>query len=410
MTRVLAVSTVAILAYAFTSAANARASYLPSQLSFEYHEYIKWLPHSLHGPRSWYEFWGYLALACCFWAIRDWLLGKTGPESKLSSWSGVESGHAPMPILPGRLRVLLWTLAVNAAFLGIEGIIQRLEGSGKLLFVVQPRVNPQAESQFGPYAYRGNAASYFNLVWPVVVGFWWTLIRTGKSVRARPHLLLLCAAIAAACPMISTSRAGAIIALGLLAGTCVFFAITQILLPDRFRSSLKLRKISLGGLVLFASAVLALGYWFGWHALRPRMAVFRVQLDEREQMYDRARPMATDYPLFGTGPGTFETVFQLYRFSLDTYWPAQLHNDWLETRITFGWVGSGLIAVAFLATLLHWLGRGGIHGGRRFAVMLAFALTGCLVNARWDFPFQIYSLRFLFLVLCAVTVVLTRRP
>ena len=33
-------------------------------------------------------------------------------------------------------------------------------------------------------------------------------------------------------------------------------------------------------------------------------------------------------------PGTFEPVFQLYRGSQDEYWPAQLHNDWLETRIT----------------------------------------------------------------------------
>ena len=64
-------------------------------------------------------------------------------------------------------------------------------------------------------------------------------------------------------------------------------------------------------------------------------------------MYDLARPMAADYPLFGTGPGTFETVFQLYRPRPETYWPAQLHNDWLETRITFGWLGSGLIALAF---------------------------------------------------------------
>jgi hypothetical protein len=62
-----------------------------------------------------------------------------------------------------------------------------------------------------------------------------------------------------------------------------------------------------------------------------------------------------------------------------------LHNDWLETRITFGWLGSALIAVAFLSSLLHWLGRGGIYGGRRFAIMLGFALAGCLVHARWDF-------------------------
>jgi hypothetical protein len=179
MNRVLACSTLAILAYTFASAANARASYRPAQLSFEYHEYLKWLPHSLHGPRSWYEFWGYLALACHFWAIRDWLLGKTATESNMAL-SGGDPHRGAVSGMPGRLRILLWTLAINGAALGIESMFQRIEGSGKLLFLVQPRVNPQAASQFGPYAYRGSAASYFNLVWPLIVGFWWTLIRTGN--------------------------------------------------------------------------------------------------------------------------------------------------------------------------------------------------------------------------------------
>ena len=120
--------------------------------------------------------------------------------------------------------------------------------------------------------------------------------------------------------------------------------------------------------------------------------------------------MAADYPLFGTGPGTFETVFQLYRHSTDTYWPAQLHNDWLETRITFGWLGSGLIALAFVAAVLRWFARGGIHGGRRFMILIWLALAGCLVHARYDFPFQIYSIVLLFLVLCAILSNLTRRP
>ena len=129
----------------------------------------------------------------------------------------------------------------------------------------------------------------------------------------------------------------------------------------------------------------------------------------RERMYDFARPMVADSPLFGTGPGTFASLFQFYRISPDTYWPAQLHNDWLETLITFGGVGSSLIAFAFVSMLLRWFAPGGIHGGRRFVVLMWLALAGCLVHARYDFPFQIYSILFLFLTLCAVLLNLTRR-
>ena len=129
----------------------------------------------------------------------------------------------------------------------------------------------------------------------------------------------------------------------------------------------------------------------------------------REEMYAAAKPMAKDYPLFGTGPGTFESVFQLYRISPETYWPAQLHNDWLETRITFGAIGSTLIAAALITIFLRWFSRGGLHGGRRFMMMIWLALGGCLAHARFDFPFQICSILFLFLVLCAIVFNLSRR-
>ena len=42
-------------------------------------------------------------------------------------------------------------------------------------------------------------------------------------------------------------------------------------------------------------------------------------------------------------------------------------------------------------------------------VLLWLSLAGCLVHARWDLPFQIYSILFLVLVLCAMAASLTRR-
>ena len=38
------------------------------------------------------------------------------------------------------------------------------------------------------------------------------------------------------------------------------------------------------------------------------------------------------------------------------------------------------------------------------------AEAGCLAHARYDFPFQIHSIVFLFLVVCAILINLTRRP
>ena len=131
--------------------------------------------------------------------------------------------------------------------------------------------------------------------------------------------------------------------------------------------------------------------------------------ENREQMYDFARPMAADYPWYGTGPVTFDPLFQLYRKSPETYWPAQLHNDWMETRITFGSLRCVLIGLALVSVLFRWFTRGGLHGGRRFMILMWLALAGCLVHARFDFPFQIWSILFLFLVWCAIVFNLSRR-
>ena len=411
LTAILAGLTVAILAYCLISAVNARATFLRGALRFDYHDaYIKWLPHSLDSGRTWVAFWTYLGLACSFWAVRDWLLGKTEGEERAERGGLEPERGSSVPLLPSRLRRLLWVLAVNGGLLAVEGIAQRLEGSGNLLFLVKPRVNPGAEAQFGPYAYRANASQYFNLLWPVCLGFWWTLNQSYARKHKAHHLVLLCSGFMAACPIISTSRGGALITIGIVVLAAFFLVATHFLLAAHRQQARRTRAITLICLSLFFTGALALGFSLGWKALKPRVAQMSEGFELRERMYDLARPMAADYPLFGTGPGTFESVFQLYRISTDTYWPAQLHNDWLETRITFGWIGSGLVALALAVVLLRWFAPGGIHGGRRFIILIWLALAGCLVHARFDFPFQIHSIVLLFLLLCAILANLTRRP
>ena len=396
--------TLLILGYCLVSALNARATYLPDTADFIYRKQVlRWLPHSQDSASTWSAFWNYLALAGVFLALRDWLLGKSARDQQTKSVRS--SGSCLYLRMPDRLRHLLWVLAVSGGLLALEGIAQRFEGQGNLLFLLKPTINKVAMAQFGPYAYHGNAAAYFNLLWPVCLGAWWTLQRSREGGR-KHHLLLLCAGLMAACPIISSSRAGAAVDCGLLvAGTAFLFFSS---LHQAARGGTEFRKRTRSLLLWFCAGALLLGYAFGWKALQPRWSQLAKDFTTRDDMYELARPMAADYPVFGTGPGTFASVFSLYRTSADTYWPAQAHNDWLETRITFGLAGSALISLAFVTVLLRWFFPGGVYGGRRFVVLTWFALAGCLVHARFDFPFQIYSILLLFLVLCAILSVLTR--
>ena len=415
LTVALAALTIAVLAFCLISAVNARASFVTRQMAFVPHDYIAWLPHSYDRWATWQAFWMYLGLAFTFWSARDWLLGRSARERQEARGESLEPGDSssfrashPVLVIPARLRRLLWVLCLNGALLALEGILQRLSGTNKLLWLVHPAINQYAESQFGPYAYRSNAAQYLNLLWPVCLGFWWALRRAherpgraGPRVGGGPHVLLLpCAVLMAAAPIIATSRGGAIVAAGGMPVALALLMFTQ-------RNGHWLMR--LGIVFLFAFALGLAGY-LGWEKLAPRLkAIFSDDLSGRVEIYRNAEQMARDFPAYGTGPGTFPWVYHLYRAHAQAEWAAYAHNDWLETRITFGRVGFTLVLAALVVVLLRWFGRGGIAAHWLFVSLIWLALAGCLLHARFDFPFQIYSTLALFLLLCDVLFCVSRK-
>ncbi len=427
----LATLTIVTLAYCLTSVLNARATFLPSANRFEYADYISWLPHSYDKPTSWTTFWNYLGLACFFWALRDWLLGKTRSErhdgrgknkdaieetevpafSARSSVGGasarIGSSSAASPALPVRLRRLLWVLCVNGGLLALESIFQRLSGTNKLLWLIVPRFNNTPEAQFGPYAYRSNAATYINLVWPVCLGFWMLLRRaamrkhrTGARVGGGSYVLLLpCAVVMAAAPIFSISRGGAAVALlNMIIATFILFFAAR-------REGFWIRT----GMLSLLIAILGFSSYLGWSQLQERLQnIFVDNMSDRPKIYAAARPIARDFPTFGSGPGTFSTVYLLYKEPAQE-WDAYAHDDFLETRITFGRVGSGLILALSLVVLARWFLPTGIRCSWEFMSLAWLSLAGCLLHAKFDFPFQIYSIHFLFLLICSVLFCLSRK-
>ena len=403
-TLMLAAGTFCILLYCLISAWNARAIYHPDQWSFEYRRAVLWLPHSYDQASSWEAFWKYLGLAGLFWALRDWLLTLSPREA--ARFEPEDFPNQTNSRLPVRLRRLFWILSVNGTLLAIEGIIQRAEGGNKLLWLMVPRYNQDPQSQFGPYAYRANAAQYFNLLWPSVLGFWWagvSSLRRCKSVkhsaqRKRLAALLPCVLVMAICPLLSSSRGGAIVlAINLImAGGVLWIA------QRRRHWIAKLL------LLLLLAGVVGGGGLLGWKTLVPRMEMIQNGYEVREGLYLAGGYMARDNAVFGTGPGTFGVMYQLYRRSEADEWLAYMHNDWLETLITFGRLGAAPIFLSALLVFFHWFWSGGIYGNRYFIMLLWISLAGCLIHACFDFPLQVHSVLTLFLVLCAVLSCLSR--
>lgn len=164
------------------------------------------------------------------------------------------------------------------------------------------------------------------------------------------------------------------------------------------------------GMAAIFVAVLVLVTGYGWDPLMARLKTMdQDKMSGRVEIYQNCRQMLEDFPMFGSGPGTFCSVYQYYRERTTQEWMAQAHDDWLETRATFGWVGFSLVLAALLVVLPHWSWGAGMPIPRTLVMMLWLAIVGCLAHARFDFPLQIHSILTLFLLLCVILSCSSRR-
>lgn len=380
-----------LLGYILLSALNARAAYNFDEQQFLYRDdYNPKLPHSYDSNATWRDFWQYLGFACFFWTLRNWLLTDPGTEQNQESSS--------RRFLSPRLKLLLWIICLNGSLVALQAILQRLSGSSKLLWIRESWWK-RADACFGPYSYRSNAAQYLNLIWPVTVGLWLTLRSefkrrnpTGRGGEG-PHLVLIpLAAVTALAPLVSLSRGGAVIA-----GALLLAILATILFSTRF--SLRFR---LGTAAVFA-VVVVLGANLAWPQLKKRLASLEHdQLGGRQEIYDNARKIASDFPRFGTGAGSFPAVYQLYRSSATQIWQAYVHDDWLEARATLGWVGFSVVLGLLLLGLSAVMLGGGLPLPPLLVTTMLLGLAGCLLHARFDFPLQIYSILLLVLTFLGI--------
>ncbi|MDY6838819.1 MAG: O-antigen ligase family protein [Thermodesulfobacteriota bacterium] len=91
-------------------------------------------------------------------------------------------------------------------------------------------------------------------------------------------------------------------------------------------------------------------------------------------------PIIKEYPLLGTGLGTFEHVYPRYQPAQARGYRRELHNDWLQLLVETGGVGFLTVLVGFIALMKRFLG---LWWKRRdpFAVGVGMGCIGGLVAA-----------------------------
>jgi O-antigen ligase len=204
--------------------------------------------------------------------------------------------------------------------------------------------------------------------------------------------------VIALAPLASLSRGALIIGVGSI--------VVALLIVLKF--SQRVKAGSLVGIAAVLLGSLVIGAYVEWEHLGKRFRQESVD-SGRQEIWQNTWKIFREYPVYGTGPGTFESVYLLYRPATKDEWQAYAHCDWLELLATFGVVGTLLVLAALGVAMAHPFFGERIRASRAFTPLLYLAMASCLAFAVVDFPFVIYSILFLFVLVCALLTCMSQR-
>lgn len=320
------------------------------------------------------------------------------------------------------LRRLGIVALANGSLLALFGLVQSFSSDdpGLIYWSI-----PTAGQAFGPFVNRNHFAFHENLC--IGLGLGALLARSA----ARPRLPAGSAAPGVSSwyqPFLDLLRdpasLGMIFGLALMAGS-VAFSLSRggfLALVGGSFVALALgarrswRSIRGGPILLGVAMALGLASWFGHDQIATRLATLRdgeALEDRRAAVLHRSLPLVKDFPLWGTGYGTFEFADMLHRGdAVDAgVFFEHAHDDYLEVLVEGGLAQlvPGLLAIALILRLGLVTLRGredGPAAGLMLGALLGFATL--LIHGFTDFGLHIPANAVLATVLAAQIVALGR--
>jgi O-antigen ligase/tetratricopeptide (TPR) repeat protein len=309
-------------------------------------------------------------------------------------FAAVRNNIAPRP----GLRRLGIATVLNGAALSVFALVQSLSSPPNLLYWSYPSLG----QVFGPFICRNHFPYYINLCIGLGVGLLLDRGRqfgkgegTPRSLLQDPAALWIAAGVAlmAGAATYSMSRGG-ILALGGGAVVC--------LVLSRSRS---VRSQRGGAILVVAALAVILAAWLGFGVITDRVATLwkGEAYVSRVALWKRMAPLATEFPAFGTGLGTFNCTESLCQNTSDEARSEaeHAHNDYLEMLLEGG--VPGLLLTLLMVVLVYRLGLRAVRlgPGRRLALGALFGFSTLVIQSFGDFGLHIPAIAVLATVLCA---------
>jgi hypothetical protein len=294
---------------------------------------------------------------------------------------------------------LWYIIALAGGSIALLGLLQKATGARMIFWQQPPPEEVRVTTFFATYFYHGNAGAFLNLVWPLTAGLVIRAFTSGfhpwlRAIWISLFILTMAAVLA------NTSRMAQLVALLLVVAICLHFR--PVLLHKLSGTG---KSVALAGALAIVLALIAFARasHFEQPLNRWQLAGAHIPNDARWQASRVAISALPAAGFLGFGPGTFRVVFPTYNMSARNQAPGTwrfLHEDYLQTVLEWGWIGSGLWALLFFGGIVVGIRSYKRHAGKEWRPrrrvlqpMVLTALIGVALHAVVDFPIQIESIQ-----------------
>lgn len=309
------------------------------------------------------------------------------------------------------LRRLSGAALVNGALLSLLGLAQLFSSAPNKIYWLYPSPG----NSFGPFINRNHFPFYVNMCIGLGIGLLCASPGLLRSARSRhvhrserntllgllqePRVLWISIALALMIGSIALCRSRG--------GFLALFGATIVFLVLKLTRSPRFSRIDTGLLIVAGAAVLVC--WFGFDLVMNRLnSLFNIETmqDPRVALWSNALPLVKEFPLLGTGYGTYATVEPLYRQTGDALGSIyeHAHNDYLEALIEGGLIQLVLsiltIGIIFRFGYRAYVQNEG-HAAGGLALGALWAFTTIVIHSFFDFGLHIPAVAVLATVLSA---------
>ncbi|MCM8795810.1 MAG: O-antigen ligase family protein [Candidatus Omnitrophica bacterium] len=244
-----------------------------------------------------------------------------------------------------------------------------------------------------PFVNKNHFAGYMELIIPLAIGYLLT-----DPIRPKKIILGFMTIVMFTALFLSLSRAGTLCFIGsLIFMGCAF----------RLRKTLRHKIKVIYILVIICFLFLMI---MGIEPVLARFAtLYKKEIFDTEGRWilwkDTLRIIA-DFPLFGTGLGTFRNIYPMYKTLMVQATVSYSHSDFLQLVSETGIIGLGLVVwflvLFFKDIFLNWMNR---HHPFVKGIVLGgiTSIIAILLHSFFDFNLQIPSNAFLFTIIMALT-------